>query len=170
LLASDAALARDDGSRNRFARELEFSLSDEDILQGFSDLVDGVVRSFTDFCRPEFCTALEVTKDAFEAESEQITKRYEAARAQKRPAFVVVTPEHRRPAQSASVPQDFEALLYPRLSIGPEVYRRMMGRLQVKEKDQSKGSRKPRQETPAVSGTETGDQTPKFIDKYLKVA
>jgi hypothetical protein len=36
-------------------------MTDEEILNGFSHLIDRIVKSFDDFTRPEFCKINEVT-------------------------------------------------------------------------------------------------------------
>ena len=120
-------------------------MSDDEVLEGFTKLVDRLVSSFDDFCRPEFCKISEITDRAFEAEWTDVAKSKRAAKAQRRASFgnqqsVDMSPDA---AKSASVPQDFESLLYPNINIGPDVYRKFMGRMQVQESDKvTKGDRK----------------------------
>ena len=144
LQRDDVAL-EEDGAGTQ-AERLEFSMSDDEILEGFSKLVDRLVCSFDDFVRPEFCKISQIADGAFEAEWADVAKTRRAAKIQQRRAsFGNQQPADMGPdaAKSASVPQDFESLLYPDIDIGPDVYRKFMGRLQVQESDKlTKGTRK----------------------------
>lgn len=72
--------------------------------------------------------------------------------------------------RSAAVTQDFEALLYPELECGPDVYRKYIGRLLAEESDRAvKGYRK---ELVRGSNTQINSSSgaPKHVDRFLRVA
>ena len=144
LLQRDDAADEEDGVGMQ-GECLEFSMSDDEILEGLSKLVDRLVSSFDDFPRPEFCKVAEINSRAFEAKWADIAKSKRAAKAQRRASFGNQNSVDmgQDAAKSASIPQDFESLLYPNIDIGPDVYRKFMGRMQAQESDKvSKGARK----------------------------
>ena len=86
LLQRDDAADEEDGVGMQ-GEDLKFSMSDDEILEGLSKLVDRLVSSFDDFSRPEFCKITEITDRAFEAEWADIAKSKRAAKAQRRASF-----------------------------------------------------------------------------------
>ena len=86
VLQRDDAADEDDGLSLQ-GQQLEFSRTDDEILDGLSKLVDRLVSSFQEFPRPEFCKITEITQRAFEAEWADVAKSKRAAKAQRRASF-----------------------------------------------------------------------------------
>jgi hypothetical protein len=147
----DLYLPRDEG--NEFSNpELQFSHTDEEILASFSTLVDNTVVTFNEFCRPEFCKVLEDSDN--KAISKKLLLEDEGLLDEK-------TEQDR---YSCAAQLNFEKLLFPGQDIGPDIYSRYMGKVQVQETDRTiKGYKKVYKEN--------GDnQEPTYVERFLKVA
>lgn len=116
-------------------RELEFSMKDQEILDGFSSLVDRIVASCNKFLRPEHCKIEVLSVQKFEQEWEEVRRSRLSSKSHSKPEM---EERHARSpkknAYSASVQQDFDSLLHPDVEIGSEIYRKFMGCITTVEK------------------------------------
>lgn len=161
-------LGRDDetaeeGGRHNCSQTVVFSHSDEAILAGFALLVDRVADSLNNFLRPEYGKIAEVSGRKLATEWEEF--REDLRLADPRQEFVLADQagpgQKPRAKKSAGVPQDFEQLLYKGQEIGPEIYRKYLGRVQVQETTpKSKIGKIPQA---AEGGGEAAVKDPKFL-------
>ena len=136
LLLNRDDFTREGESRPRQAAVPRFSLTDQEILSGFSALLDRLVGSFSDFQRPEFCKIEELRVGELNQNgNSQATGKVESSAAEKRQSSKGAAEQHRPDSTSYScaVQQDFEALLYSGAEGGPDAYNRFIGRLRTKE-------------------------------------
>lgn len=174
----DLQLHRDDVGLDEEGRQtqgsrLEFSHDDEDILAGFSKLIDAQVTAFDDFSRPEFCKLFELSPEKYEVHSNELAKNRRLATATQEKARFGgrhTDASGSEAAKSAAIPQDFETLLYPDLECGPDVYRKYIGRLLAEESDRAvKGYRKELIRDPSTQ-VNSSSGAPKYVDRFLRVA
>lgn len=154
---------------------LRFSRTDQEILAGFGALVDRLVGSFADFCRPEFCKIEELPsgKRAPAGKSQTQGRPEGSAAGKSEPGWGAAEPHGQDAASySCAVPQDFETLLYSGAEGGPEAYSSFIGRLQTKEA--ARGAQEARKEyvrgashQAALGGA---DPHPVYIGRHLRVA
>ena len=177
----DLLLARDDPSGDDEGRSMQgvapkFSRSDDEILAGFAALVDRLVGSFDDFCRPEFCKIAELpaSKSGAPGHGPASTKLEGTASARVDPYQGLSGDSYGQDAAaySCGVQQDFEKLLYPGVDAGPSIYSKFIGRLEVSESDRAtKGYRREYVRGASLLGPRGGAvKAPTYIDRFLRVA
>lgn len=173
----DLRLPRDDPgdeARTGQGSRILFSRSDEEIIGGFSDLVDRMVSSFDDFCRPEFCKVEELHAEGYQARLRELGKRREekAAADTAFPGKQADGLGRDANFSSAGVPVDFEKLLYAGDELGPEGYCKFIGKVQARETDRrTKGHRKELiRGASALTHLGPGKKEPTYIDRFLRVA
>lgn len=79
LNLGDSSKLKDEEGYSPHTKSLEFSLSDEIILAGFSTLIDRVADSLSDFLRPENSKVTEVSGSKLAAEWEQYVESLRTA-------------------------------------------------------------------------------------------
>jgi hypothetical protein len=110
-------------------------MKDQEILEGFSSLVDRIITSCNKFLRPEHCNIEILSTQKFEQEWDEVRRSRMSSKSHSKPE--IDTKHVRSPKKnqySASVQQDFDTLLHPHVDIGSEVYRKFMGCITTVEK------------------------------------
>lgn len=152
-------------------RRLEFSMKDQEILDGFSSLVDRIVASCNKFLRPEHCKIEVLTAQKFEQEWEEVRRSRLSSKSHAKPEME--ERHHRSPkkqAYSASVQQDFDTLLHPDVDIGSEIYRKFMGCFATVEKMDKEVMKKGERPGHGKNDQKIEPARPHESSRFLKVA